>query len=76
MRHVVVALDVIEIDGVGDAGLLIQIHQVTLQVRIIDDAADVALEMAVIDGVEPNECAEETPVGFDDAIVEQVAAFR
>ena len=76
VRYVVVALDVIEVDGPGDARQLIEIHQVTLQVGVIDDAADVALEVAVIDDVEPHKCAEKAPVGFDDAIVEQVTAFR
>ena len=76
MRHVVVALDVVEVDGTRDAGLLIQVHQVALQVWIIDDAADIAFEMAVINDVEPNERAEKSPIGFDDTIVEQITALR
>ena len=47
-----------------------------MQIRIIDDAAKVAFEMAVIDNVEPDERAEESPIRFDDAIIEQVTAFR
>ena len=74
VRHVVMTLDVIEVDGLGDTGLLIQVHQVTLQVRVIDDAADVAFEVTVIDDVKPDERAEKSPVGFYDAIIEQVAA--
>ena len=57
VRHVVMTLDVIEIDRVGDAGLLIQVHQIALQVWIIDDAAQVALEMAVVNRIEPDERA-------------------
>ncbi len=76
MRHVVVTLDVVEVDGTRDAGLLIQVHQVALQVWIIDDAADIAFEMAVINDVEPNERAEKSPIGFDDTIVEQITALR
>src|SRR5476649_1947740 len=64
VRHIIMALDMIKAHGLGDSRLLIQVHQVALQVRIIDDAADVTLEMAVINDVEPNECAEETPVRF------------
>jgi len=46
-----------------------------LEIPVIDDAAEVAFEVAVIDDVEPNECAKEPPIGFDNPIVEQVAAF-
>ncbi len=68
VRHVVMALDVIEIDRLGDAGLLIQIHQITLQIWVIDDAPQIALEMPVINDVEPDERAEKSPIGFDDAV--------
>ena len=54
VRHVVMTLDMIEVDGLGDTGLLIKVHQVTLQARVIDDAPDVALEVAVINRVESN----------------------
>ena len=75
MRHVIMPLDVIEVDRLSDAGQLIKVHQITLQVRVIDNAADVALKMAVINNIEPNERAEESPVGFDNAL-EEIAAFR
>ena len=55
MRHVVVPLDVIQVDRLGDAGLLIQVHQVALQVWIIDDAPQVAFEMAVVKRVKTYE---------------------
>src|SRR2546430_11051700 len=48
MRDVVMTFDVIKVDGIGDAWLLIQVHQVSLQVGIIDNAPQVAFEMAVI----------------------------
>lgn len=76
VRHVIVTLDMIEVDGLCDTGLLIQVHQVTLKVRVIDDAADVAFEVTVIDDIEPDERTEKTPVSLDDAFVEQVATFR
>src|SRR4029077_5925890 len=68
MRHVIMALDVIEINGVGDARLLIQIHQVALQIWIVDDTPQIALEMAVIDDVEANKGAKKSPVRLDDSI--------
>jgi hypothetical protein len=63
-------LDVIEIDGVGDARLPIQIHQIALQIWVIDDTAKIALEMAVIDRVEPNKSAKKPPVRLDNMIPE------
>src|SRR5947208_15044515 len=76
VRHIIMALDVIEINGVSYSGLLIQIHQVALQIRVINDAAQVALEMAVINHVEPDKRAKKSPVGFDNAIPEQIPLFR
>ena len=60
-------LDVFEIDRVGNAWVLIKVHQITLQIWVVDDAAQIALEMAVINDVESDECAEKSPIGFDDA---------
>jgi hypothetical protein len=54
VRHVVVAFNVIEIDCVCDAWLLIQIHQVTLKIRVVDDTSQITLEVAVINDVEPD----------------------
>ena len=76
LRHVIVTLDVIEVDGLGDTWLLVQIHQVSLKIRAINNASDVALEVAVIDDVKPNQCAEKSPIRFDNGIPEQIAAFR
>ncbi len=50
-------LDVIQVDGLRDARLLIQVHQVTLQVWVIDNAPQVAFEMAVINGVKAHKRA-------------------
>ena len=76
VRHVVVTLDVIEVDGSGDPRLLIYINQLNLHIRIIDDAPNVAFEVAVIDDIEPNECAKETPVRFNNALAEQITSLR
>ena len=70
VRHVVMTLDVIEIDGIGDAGLLIQIHQITLQIWVIDNTSQIALEMAVIDRVEPNKRAKKPPVRLNNTAPE------
>ena len=70
---VVMLFDVLEVYGLGDSRLLIQIPQVAVQVRIVHDSADVAFEVPVIDGVEAHESAKEPPVGFDDAVAEEVS---
>src|SRR5580658_8264283 len=41
---------------------------------VIDDAAEVALEMAVIDGIETDQGAEEAPIRFDRAPFKEAAA--
>ena len=74
LRHRVVTFNVIEIDLGRDPGLLIEVHQITLQIRIIDYPPNVAFEVTVIEHIEPNERAEETPVSFDNALAEQITA--
>ena len=52
MGGVIVPLDVIEVHGIGDTVGLIEVSQIAEQVWIIDNASEVALEMAVIHGIE------------------------
>ena len=68
VRDVVVTFDVIKVDSIGDAWLLIQVHQVSLQVGIIENASQVAFEVAVINRVETHERAEQSPVCFDNTV--------
>ena len=62
---VVVPLDVIEVYGIGDAVGLIEVFEVTEEVRVVDDPSKVAFEMAMVDGVEAHEGDEQAPIGFD-----------
>ena len=55
VRHVVVAFDVIEIHRRRDARLLIKVHQVALEVWVIEDAPEAAFEVDVIDHIEADE---------------------
>ena len=55
--NVVMAFNVVEIDRVGDARLLIKIHQVSLQVWIINDAPQVTLEVAMINRIKTHQRA-------------------
>ena len=63
---VVMPLDVVEIYGVDDAVGLIEVFEVAEEVRVVDDPPEVALEMAVVDGVEAHEGDEQAPIGFDE----------
>ena len=63
---VVMPLDMVEVHGVGDAVGLIEVFEVAKEVRVIDDSPEVALEMAVVDGVEAHEGDEQAPIGFDE----------
>ena len=55
MTLVVVALDVPHIDGVGYARHLIELAQVARQVQIVCYPTQVALEMAHIDRIKPQQ---------------------
>ena len=73
MREVVMPLDVIEIHRVRNAGHLIEVFEVTGQIRVVDDAPDVAFEMSMIDGIKPDEGDKESPIGFDELRTEEIA---
>ena len=62
---VVMPLDVVEVYGVGDAVGLIKVFEVTEEVGVVDDPPEIALEMAVVDGIEAYEGNEQTPISFD-----------
>jgi len=68
--------DVLEIDGLVDAGLLIEVHQVALEVWVIQDAPQAALEVDVINKIKAHQGAKEAPVGFDDSVAEEIALCR
>lgn len=55
---VVVAFDMVKVNGVGDFWDLIEFAGVAPQIGVVDNAANVALEMAVVDWVEANERGE------------------
>ena len=70
---VIVALDVIEVDRLGDAVDLIEVAQVAVQVRVVDDPAQVAFEMPVVDRIEANQRHEEAPIGLERLGAEEIA---
>ncbi len=52
---VIVPLDIIEIDGVSDAGRLIEITDVSPQGLIVDEPAPIALEMTHVYRIKPHQ---------------------
>jgi hypothetical protein len=52
---VVVALDVVKIDGARDAVDLIEVPEVAEKIRVVDNPPDIAFEVAVVHGIEANE---------------------
>lgn len=73
MGHVIVALDVVEVDRLSNALSLIKVLEIPEEVRVIDDSPKIALEMAVIDGVEPDQRDEQTPVSLDKGWSQEIA---
>jgi hypothetical protein len=70
MGQVVMPLDMVEFHRVGDAVRLIEVFQVAGQVRVIDDASDVALEVAVVHSIKPHQRDEQPPIGFNECRAE------
>ncbi len=70
---VVVVFDVFEIHRLGNPWPLVNLPQPVRQVRIIGNASQVALEVAVIDRVESNQRREQADVRFGQVLAGQVA---
>jgi hypothetical protein len=60
-------LDVEKIDRRGDAGLLVQLARVRPQVGIVDQAPEIALEMADVDRIEADQRREQMGYSGRDA---------
>src|SRR4051812_18438889 len=71
--HVIVPLDVIDVHPLGHARHLVEIAQIVRQVRIVRDAAQVAFEVAVVDGIEAHERRKQPPVCFGDLRSTEIA---
>src|SRR5213594_1552500 len=72
---VVARFDFMEVEGVLDSRPLIELAQVVGEIRIVLDAADVALEMAIVDEIETQQRRKGAPVGLGDALADEVAAL-
>ena len=74
LRLVVVPLDLHEVGGVAEAGALVEIPRVAPQVRVVGQPVQVALEVQVVDGVEPGQRREQPDVGLGQLAAEQEPA--
>lgn len=75
VARVVVMLYVIDIAGWADFRVLVDVFDVIPQVGEIGERTQVALEMAVVDGVEADESGEQGDVGFGEVVSAKIASF-
>lgn len=64
VRHVVMALDMVDIHGLGDAVGLVEVFEISEEIRVVDDSPYVALKMTVVHRIKPDQRDKESPVGF------------
>ena len=72
MAFVVMPFNMLHIDCLSDAGLLVQIAQVFRKVGIIGNAPDITLKMTYVDRIKPDQRGEQTPIRFSDLIARQI----
>jgi hypothetical protein len=72
MRHIIVALYVVEIYGLRDPVILVKIFQISEEIGIVGDSPYIAFEVDIIDGIETDQSHEKPPVGFHDPISEEI----
>ena len=70
VSKVVMTLDVIEVNDVGNSVELIQIAKVSKQIRVIHNPADIAFEMPVINRVKSDQRYKKSPIRFERKIAE------
>ncbi len=73
LHHVVVPLDVVEVDSISEARRLEEVARVRPQHRHLAELLAVALEVAVVHGVEAHQGDEEAHVGLGDGVAHQEA---
>jgi len=70
---VIVGLDVVHVHGRGDTGHLMELAQIVREIWVVDDAAQVAFEMDVVDRIEADQCREQPPVRLGDDRAREIA---
>jgi hypothetical protein len=75
-RAIAMPHDVVEFHGLAKTGRLIQIASLGPQMRVLDQRSHIALEMAVIDGVEAHQGVEQANFALGDLIALEIALVR
>ena len=73
LTSVIMPFNVVDADGFGYSGHLIEVTRVVPKIRVVRDAPQIAFEMAVINCVEPHPRREQPPVRFGDLTSHQIA---
>ncbi|MNP45893.1 hypothetical protein D3C76_1398540 [compost metagenome] len=73
MTHVIVLLDVLHIHRLRHPRPLVQLTQPVGQVRVVAQAAQVALEVPVVNRIETHQRGEQPHVGLGQVFTGQVA---
>ena len=75
LTEMVVPNNVIEMHGLGDISVLIELPRIGPKVRVIGQTLMVALEMGVIHEVKAREGREQPPVGLGHLVAREVAVL-
>src|ERR1700682_5806859 len=73
MAHVIVVLDMQEIDGLPDIGVLVERARIIPKSWVVGKRLAVALEMPVIDGIKPHQGCEQADIGFGQGTSDEKA---
>src|ERR1035437_3060787 len=76
VHDVVMLLDLAEVDRVAEAGGLEQVARIRPQHRHLAELAPVALEVPVVDGIEPGQGRKQPHVGLGERVADQVSLRR
>lgn len=71
--HIVVPLDMVEVDRVPEAWVLIEIAGVSPEDGVVNETAQVAFEMSMVDGIEADQRREQTDIRLRQLPADEVA---
>jgi hypothetical protein len=72
VRHVIVTLDVIDVDRLLDSRILVEVAEIAVEIGIVGDAAQIAFEMPDVDRIEADQRYKEPPIRLDRMRAEEI----
>ena len=72
MTTVIMRTDMVEVDRLFDAGILEELADISPEMGIGNELADIALEMPDIHRVEPDQVRVQPPIGFRNPLTDKV----